>query len=70
MSSADDSGESSPLLALLRARIEREGPMPVDAYMRACLADPEHGYWQRLGDDRHAAGISSRRRRSARCSAS
>ena len=47
MSNADDSGESSLLLALLRARIEREGPMPVDAYMRACLADPEHGYWQR-----------------------
>jgi NADH dehydrogenase [ubiquinone] 1 alpha subcomplex assembly factor 7 len=47
MSSADDNGESSPLLAILRARIEREGPMPVDAYMRACLADPEHGYWQR-----------------------
>src|SRR5215468_807065 len=44
MSSAD--GES-PLLAHLRARIEREGPLPVDEFMRSCLADPEHGYWQR-----------------------
>ena len=47
MSGADDGSEASPLLAVLRARIEREGPLPVDAYMRACLADPEHGYWQR-----------------------
>ena len=30
---------------ILRARIEWEGPLPVDAYMRACLAHPEHGYW-------------------------
>lgn len=44
MSSADGNG---PLLAQLRARIEREGPLPVDAYMRSCLADPEHGYWRR-----------------------
>jgi NADH dehydrogenase [ubiquinone] 1 alpha subcomplex assembly factor 7 len=47
MSSADDDGKTSPLLAKLRARIEREGPLPVDAYMRACLGDPEHGYWRR-----------------------
>src|SRR5207244_2238763 len=38
--------EASPLLAILRARIEREGPLPVDAYMRVCLAHPEHGYWR------------------------
>src|SRR5215470_7323342 len=44
MSSADG---DSPLLAHLRARIEREGPLPVDEFMRSCLADPEHGYWQR-----------------------
>jgi NADH dehydrogenase [ubiquinone] 1 alpha subcomplex assembly factor 7 len=44
MSSADS---DSPLLARLRARIEREGPLPVDEYMRSCLADPEHGYWRR-----------------------
>jgi len=46
MSSAEEAGES-PLLARLRARIEREGPLSVDTYMRVCLADPEHGYWQR-----------------------
>ncbi len=44
MSSADG---DSPLLAHLRARIEREGPLPVDEYMRSCLADPDHGYLQR-----------------------
>src|ERR1700704_6944847 len=46
MSSADDNREASPLLAVLRARIDREGPIPVDAYMRTCLAHPEHGYWR------------------------
>jgi len=44
MSSADG---DSPLLARLRARIGRDGPLPVDEYMRSCLTDPEHGYWQR-----------------------
>src|SRR5262245_55457594 len=43
MSSADG---DSPLLAHLRARIEREGPLQIDAYMRICLADPQHGYWR------------------------
>src|SRR5438128_1930068 len=38
--------EGLALLAILRARIEREGPLPVDAYMRTCLAHPEHGYWR------------------------
>jgi NADH dehydrogenase [ubiquinone] 1 alpha subcomplex assembly factor 7 len=46
MSNADQNGEASPLLAVLRARIAREGPIPVDQYMRACLAHPEHGYWR------------------------
>jgi NADH dehydrogenase [ubiquinone] 1 alpha subcomplex assembly factor 7 len=46
MSSADDNAEASPLLAVLRTRIEREGPMPVDAFMRICLDHPEHGYWR------------------------
>jgi NADH dehydrogenase [ubiquinone] 1 alpha subcomplex assembly factor 7 len=36
-----------PLLAILRERIVREGPVPLDTYMRVCLQDPEHGYWQR-----------------------
>ena len=31
----------------LRETIARDGPMPLDRYMQACLADPEHGYWQR-----------------------
>jgi SAM-dependent MidA family methyltransferase len=39
-------GENA-LLASLRARIERSGPIPVDAYMRACAGDPEHGYWRK-----------------------
>src|SRR6185503_8182294 len=43
-----DDGEA-PLLASLRERIGRDGPMPVDQYMRVCQADPEHGYWQRAG---------------------
>jgi NADH dehydrogenase [ubiquinone] 1 alpha subcomplex assembly factor 7 len=46
MSSPDENLEASPLLAIVRARIEREGPMPVDAFMRTCLAHPEHGYWR------------------------
>jgi NADH dehydrogenase [ubiquinone] 1 alpha subcomplex assembly factor 7 len=49
MSSADRRGTASPLLGVLRARIERDGPVPVDEFMRVCLADPEHGYWQRPG---------------------
>src|SRR5262245_19755171 len=46
MSSAEEKGES-PLIAVLRARIARDGPLPVDAFMRLCCADPEHGYWRR-----------------------
>jgi NADH dehydrogenase [ubiquinone] 1 alpha subcomplex assembly factor 7 len=38
---------ASPLLARLRETIARDGPMPLDRYMQACLGDPEHGYWQR-----------------------
>jgi NADH dehydrogenase [ubiquinone] 1 alpha subcomplex assembly factor 7 len=49
MSSARaDDGEAA-LLAKLRERIRRDGPMPLDEYMRLCQADPEHGYWQRAG---------------------
>lgn len=36
-----------PLIDSLREHIARAGPMPVDHYMRACLADPQRGYWQR-----------------------
>ncbi|MBS8226770.1 class I SAM-dependent methyltransferase [Vannielia litorea] len=35
----------TPLAAKLVARIEAEGPMGVDAYMAACLTDPDHGYY-------------------------
>jgi NADH dehydrogenase [ubiquinone] 1 alpha subcomplex assembly factor 7 len=47
MPSADAGCGVGALLAKLRARIERSGPIPVDQYMMACLADPEHGYWQK-----------------------
>src|SRR5258705_1955302 len=30
----------------LTERIGREGPIPVEAYMRTCLHDPEHGYYR------------------------
>jgi NADH dehydrogenase [ubiquinone] 1 alpha subcomplex assembly factor 7 len=43
----DDTEAESPLLVSLRRRIARDGPLPVDRYMLACLADPEHGYWSR-----------------------
>lgn len=36
------------LLAHLSDRIRREGPMPVDRFMQACLDHPVHGYrWKR-----------------------
>ena len=37
----------TPLEALLRARIEREGPIPVAAFMEAVNNHPEHGYYPR-----------------------
>jgi NADH dehydrogenase [ubiquinone] 1 alpha subcomplex assembly factor 7 len=36
------------LLDVLRERIALHGPLPVDQFMRACLEDPRHGYWQRV----------------------
>lgn len=36
-----------PLLDMLRERIAQRGPLSVDEYMRVCLEDPRHGYWQR-----------------------
>lgn len=36
----------TPLALKLRARICRDGPIPVSAYMDACLNDPEHGYYR------------------------
>jgi NADH dehydrogenase [ubiquinone] 1 alpha subcomplex assembly factor 7 len=35
------------LLDVLRERIAGQGPLPVDQFMRVCLEDPRHGYWQR-----------------------
>lgn len=36
-----------PLLAQLKARIEREGPMRIDTYFQTCLHDADHGYYRR-----------------------
>lgn len=37
----------TPLAEKLKARIRRDGPIRVSDYMRACLLDPEHGYYRR-----------------------
>jgi NADH dehydrogenase [ubiquinone] 1 alpha subcomplex assembly factor 7 len=37
--------ERTPLDAVIRRRIARDGPMPVSAFMALCLYDPEHGYY-------------------------
>jgi SAM-dependent MidA family methyltransferase len=47
MPSDDRNGGDGGLIAALRARIQHSGPIPVDAFMRACAADPEHGYWRK-----------------------
>ncbi len=51
----DHSAGESALLAALRQRIRRSGPIPVDAYMQACASDPQHGYWRKT-DTIGAAG--------------
>jgi NADH dehydrogenase [ubiquinone] 1 alpha subcomplex assembly factor 7 len=33
------------LASKLKSLIRAGGPMPVSAYMNACLHDPEHGYY-------------------------
>ncbi len=38
----------TPLALKLKERIRREGPITVAEYMRACLHDPEHGYYRRM----------------------
>lgn len=35
----------TPLAARLLDRVRTDGPMPVSAYMAACLTDPDHGYY-------------------------
>jgi SAM-dependent MidA family methyltransferase len=47
----DRQAEAQALLAELRERIRREGPLTVEAYMAACLGHPRHGYY------RHARAI-------------
>lgn len=37
---------STPLGRELKARIARDGPIPVADYMQACLHDPAHGYYR------------------------
>ncbi len=36
----------TPLALKLKQRVRREGPLPLAEYMRACLTDPEHGYYR------------------------
>lgn len=36
----------TPLAIKLKARIDQSGPISVAAYMDACLADPDHGYYR------------------------
>lgn len=42
----DDARRPSDLRARLIATILRDGPIPVDRFMVACLSDPNEGYWQ------------------------
>jgi NADH dehydrogenase [ubiquinone] 1 alpha subcomplex assembly factor 7 len=44
-----DRRQPTPLAEILAARIAREGPISVRAYMNACLNDPEHGYYRTRG---------------------
>jgi NADH dehydrogenase [ubiquinone] 1 alpha subcomplex assembly factor 7 len=36
----------TPLGAEIARQIERDGPMPVEEFMRRCLSHPEHGYYR------------------------
>jgi SAM-dependent MidA family methyltransferase len=38
---------SDELRAELAERIRRDGPLPVDRFMRACIEHPIHGYWRK-----------------------
>ncbi len=42
-----DLRRDTALARKLAARIRQSGPITVDAYMAACLGDPEHGYYVR-----------------------
>jgi SAM-dependent MidA family methyltransferase len=41
-----DLRRDTPLALKLKARIGRGGAIPVEAYMDACLNDPDHGYYR------------------------
>lgn len=45
-------GRATPLAARLAQRIRAEGPISFADYMRACLYDPEFGYYQRESSSR------------------
>jgi NADH dehydrogenase [ubiquinone] 1 alpha subcomplex assembly factor 7 len=47
MSNAPADDNDTGLLDIVRERIARHGPMPVDQYIHLCLAHPEHGYWHK-----------------------
>lgn len=44
----------TPLSRRIKERIRRDGPMTIDAYMSACLWDPDYGYYRR----QHVFGAS------------
>jgi NADH dehydrogenase [ubiquinone] 1 alpha subcomplex assembly factor 7 len=60
----------SPLEQAIARRIRLQGPISVAAFMAEALGHPEHGYYMKADPLGARAAISSRRRRSARCSAS
>ena len=44
---AEARADAQALLAELTARIRREGPLTVEAYMEACLGHPLYGYYRK-----------------------
>ena len=50
MPSAPADARGTELGDILRAHIRRDGPIPVDEYMRVCLSHPRHGYWRQAGN--------------------
>lgn len=41
-----DARRDTPLALKLKARIKREGPIPIQDFMTACLQDRDHGYYR------------------------
>ena len=46
MSASDDERRATPLARRLAQEITANGPIGIDAYMRRCLGDREHGYYR------------------------